>query len=268
MPFAEVNGQRIAYDDTGSGGPAVIFSHGLLMDRTMFAPQVEALRGDFRCITWDARGHGETGPAAEVFTYWDSADDLLALADHLGVGEAFLVGMSQGGFVSLRCALRRPAFVRGLGLLDTQAGVEDPAMVPQYRSMGEVWSENGLTDELAELIAAMIMSPGYGGNAEWIAKWKALPVENLTVPTEALFNRDDIHDRLGEIRCPALVVHGEVDASIPVELALRLADGLPGCEGVVIVPGAGHAANLSHPEPVNAALSEFLLRHSQAAARS
>lgn len=266
MPSAQVNGRSIAYEDSGGDGPAVIFSHGLLMDGEMFAPQVEALRDDYRCITWDARGHGKTGPADGPFSYWDSADDLLALADHLGVSSAFLVGMSQGGFANLRAALRRPGFVRGLVLIDTQAGVEDPDMVPQYQAMGEVWAEHGLSDELAEMIAAIIMSPGYPGNADWIAKWKALPLEGIGYPLTPLLGREDIHDRLGEITCPAIVFHGEVDAAIPLEPAQRLSDGLPGSEGVVVVPGAGHASNLSHPEPVNARLADFLARHSAAQA--
>src|SRR5581483_9279592 len=85
MAIATVNGRRVAYEDTGGGGPAVIFSHGLLMDREMFAPQLDALRGEFRCIAWDARGHGESDEATEPFTYWDSAGDMFALAEHLGV---------------------------------------------------------------------------------------------------------------------------------------------------------------------------------------
>jgi pimeloyl-ACP methyl ester carboxylesterase len=267
MSIAEVNGRRVAYEDTGGGGPVVVFSHGLLMDREMFLPQVEALRGEFRCITWDQRGHGESDAATEPFTYWDSAEDLFALAEHLGVDRAFLVGMSQGGFVSLRAALRRPEFVRGLGLIDTQAGVEDPDMAEQDAAMGHVWKTHGLNDDLAEIIAAIIMSPGYPGNAEWIAKWKRMPTEHVDMPLTPLLNREDIHDRLGEITAPAMVFHGEVDAAIPVELAQRLSDGLPNCEGLVLVPGAGHAANLSHPEPVNAALGDFLRRHSEVAAR-
>lgn len=86
----------------------MILSHGLLMDRTMFAPQVAALAGRYRCVVWDQRGHGDTGPAATPFSYWDSADDLRALAAHLGIDRAFPVGMSQGGYLSLRCALRHP----------------------------------------------------------------------------------------------------------------------------------------------------------------
>ncbi|HXA28525.1 MAG TPA: alpha/beta hydrolase [Candidatus Angelobacter sp.] len=268
MSIASVNGRRVAYEDTGGDGPAVIFSHGLLMDREMFAPQVEALRGGFRCIAWDARGHGESDEATEPFTYWDSADDMLALAAHLGVERAFLVGMSQGGFLSLRAALRRPDFVLGLALLDTQAGVEDPDLVPNNEAMAHIWKTHGLNDDLAQLVAAMIMSPGYAGNDHWIAKWKQRPTEHVDMPLTALHGREDLHDRLGEITAPAIVIHGSVDAAIPVELAQRLADGLPNCERLVLVEGGGHAANLSHPEPVNAALGDFLRRHSASGAPS
>ena len=53
MPYANVNGQRLYYEDTGGTGPAIIFSHGLLLDGTMCAPQVAALRDKYRCIVWD-----------------------------------------------------------------------------------------------------------------------------------------------------------------------------------------------------------------------
>ena len=95
MPFADVNGQHVYFEDSGGGGAAVIFSHGFLMDHEMFADQVAALSGEFRCITWDERGFGQTAATAP-FTYWDSADDALALLTHLGVEQAFFVGMSQG----------------------------------------------------------------------------------------------------------------------------------------------------------------------------
>src|ERR1700722_9085146 len=99
MPFAAVNGQRAYFEDSGGHGAPVIFSHGFLMDHEMFNPQVAALAGEFRCITWDERGFGQT-EASGPFTYWDSADDALALLTYLGVERAFLVGMSQGGFLS------------------------------------------------------------------------------------------------------------------------------------------------------------------------
>jgi pimeloyl-ACP methyl ester carboxylesterase len=72
------------------------FSHGILMDREMFAPQVEAFRSRYRCVAWDERGHGRTASERlEPFSYYDSADDLAALLRHLAIDKAVLVGMSQ-----------------------------------------------------------------------------------------------------------------------------------------------------------------------------
>jgi pimeloyl-ACP methyl ester carboxylesterase len=129
MPFAQVNGQNIYYEDTGGRGPAIVFSHGLLMDHTMFEPQIQALQGQYRCISWDERGHGQTADPehCEAFSYYDSADDLAALLKYLGVEKAVLVGMSQGGYLSLRCALIHPDVVGALVLIDTQAMLEDPS---------------------------------------------------------------------------------------------------------------------------------------------
>ena len=91
MPIAKINGQSIAYDDTGGDGPALIFSHGFLMDRTMFEAQLDSFRGNYRCVVWDERGFGDT-PVAGPFSYWDSADDAVALMDHLGIDRAVLLG--------------------------------------------------------------------------------------------------------------------------------------------------------------------------------
>src|SRR5690348_2127661 len=107
-------------------GPAVVLSHGLLLDQSMFDAQVAALAPEYRVITWDQRGHGGT-PAPGPFSYWDSARDVLALLDHLGIGRAVLGGMSQGGLLSLRAAMLAPERVRGLILIDSEAGTGEEA---------------------------------------------------------------------------------------------------------------------------------------------
>ena len=84
----------------------------------MFDSQVAALSDKFRVITWDERGFGDTEYDGKPFTYWDSANDCLALMTHLGVETAVLGGMSQGGFLSLRAALTAPERVRALVLID------------------------------------------------------------------------------------------------------------------------------------------------------
>ena len=260
MAFADVNGQHIYFEDSGGDGPAVIFSHGFLMDHEMFAPQVAALSGELRCITWDERGFGQTD-ANETFSFWDSADDALALLSHLDIERAFFVGMSQGGFLSMRAALRAPERVIGLGLIDTQAGVEADEARPLYEAMNDDWVANGPSDALAGTVASLIMSPGYDHSA-WIAKWQARPKEALLRPFRTLMDRDDLTDRLGEITAPAIVFHGEADASIPMADAELLSKNLPNCDSLVRIPGAGHASNLSHPDEVNGPLLEFVRRHS------
>ena len=97
MPIAKINGQSIAYDDTGGDGPALIFSHGFLMDRTMFEAQLDSFRGNYRCVVWDERGFGDT-PVAGPFSYWDSADDAVALMDHLGIDYARTEGIRPDAF--------------------------------------------------------------------------------------------------------------------------------------------------------------------------
>jgi pimeloyl-ACP methyl ester carboxylesterase len=257
MPFAEVNGQRIRYEDSGGDGPPVIFSHGFLMDREMFAPQAEALSPEFRVITWDERGFGETEFDGQPFTYWDSAQDCLGLLDQLGIEEAIFAGMSQGGFLSMRAALLAPERVRALVLIDTQSGTEDPERLPAYRQMQETWLEHGPVDELTQTIANLIIGDPVL-NEVWIAKWRTLPREAMAEPCNCLFDREDITDRLGEISCPAIVFHGTEDQSIELALGEQLSQNLSGSVGVVQIEGAAHAGNLSHPEQVNGPLLAFL----------
>jgi pimeloyl-ACP methyl ester carboxylesterase len=144
MAYAAVNGQRLFFEDSGGERLAVAFSHGFLIDHSMFGAQVEMRRARYRCVAWDERGHGQTGDATEPFTYWDSADDLAGLLASLGVERAVLAGMSQGGYLSLRAALAHPDLVRGLILIDTQAGVENPELMPYYRSLLERWLTQGM----------------------------------------------------------------------------------------------------------------------------
>jgi pimeloyl-ACP methyl ester carboxylesterase len=257
MPFAEVNGQRIRFDDSGGDGLPIVLAHGFLMDREMFAPQVEALSPEFRVITWDERGFGETEFDGRPFTYWDSASDCLGLLDHLGIDRAVLGGMSQGGFLSLRAALTAPERVRALVLIDTQAGPEDPERLPAYRQMQQTWLQVGPVDELAETIAGLIIGDPKL-SAAWIEKWRKLPRDSMGPPGDCLFDREDISDRLGEIDCPAIVFHGTADLSIDMALAEQLCRGLSGCADVVRIEGAPHASNLTHAGQVNEPLLTFL----------
>lgn len=257
MAHFDHDGIRIHYEDTGGDGLPILWSHGFLMDHTMFDPQVAGLDG-YRHIRWDERGFGGTD-AAGPFSYWDSAEDAIALLDHLDIDQAVLAGMSQGGFLSLRAALAHPGRVRALILIDTQSGTEDPENVESYRGMieavstGDEETRSGVFDIVGGLI---IDDPDL--QPEWKAKWMAEDPARIVDPGGALLDRDDITERLGEIACPVLIVHGTADTAIPIEKAELLRAELPDCRDLVPIEGAAHAPNLTHPAEVNRHIERFL----------
>ena len=254
MAFAKLNGTNVFYEDNGGAGPALVLSHGFLMDHSMFDHQVAALRDKYRVVTWDERGFGQT-PATGPFDYWDSANDVLALMDHLGIGGAYIGGMSQGGFISLRVALLSPARVQGLILIDTQAGTEDPSTVDGYNQLRDVFVAHG-PGPVQDTIASLILGPGQW--PEWYAKWEKLDRQGFSHAFDCLMHRDDVTGDLSSITARALIVHGDADVAIPLAKAEALRDGLGGKVTMCVVPGAPHAANMTHPDIVNQAISDFL----------
>lgn len=249
-------GVTLSYTDSGGPGPVLIFSHGFLLDGRMFEDQVSALASGYRCITWDARGHGETTYDGAPFTYWDSAADLLGLMDRLSIDRAVLVGMSQGGFASLRAALTAPSRVRALVLIDSQAGLEDPAAKPLYEALASDWVTNGANPDVLPTVAGLVLGPK--GQDRWIESWLARPNVEVEQPFRTLMDRDDVSSRLGEITAPVLVLHGSEDQSISLDKAEAMAAGLPGATGVTVIEGGAHASNVTHPDEVNAAITKFL----------
>jgi pimeloyl-ACP methyl ester carboxylesterase len=177
MPFFELkDGFKVAYEEHGpkdgsSGrdatfdrshrkvslpGPAVIFLHSFLMNRAMFSPQVDKLKSTYRCILVDERGHGETraGPnEAKSFTFWDTANDVLALSHGLGLKLISIVGISQGGFVAMRCAMLEPDFVKSIAVMGTSADAESEENKVAFGGIWKAWDENvgGLETSLRDL---------------------------------------------------------------------------------------------------------------------
>ncbi|MCS6901064.1 MAG: alpha/beta fold hydrolase, partial [Myxococcales bacterium] len=111
MPMISVNDTLLYYEDTGPGstGQTVAFSHGLLWNTELFAPQIAALRGRYRCIAWDHRGQGRSASdhrhCISIELVWQ---DAVALLERLSPGPVHFCGLSMGGFVGMRIAARRP----------------------------------------------------------------------------------------------------------------------------------------------------------------
>lgn len=259
VPYVKTRHASIHFTDTGGDLPAILLAHGFFMDGEMFTPQVAEFADEYRIITFDARRHGHTTDDGSPFTYWDLAEDALAVLDQLGVESAVVGGMSQGGYIALRVALLAPARVRALLLLDTQSDASTPGQKTAYRELFSAWCSDAPLDPIAHGLAPQLIGGDRAQWAPWLAKWHAGDRYAIAPASECLIERDDVTARLPEITAPAMILRGVDDISAPAAKAEELQNGLPNAGQVVTVAGAGHAANWTHPEPVNAAIREFLV---------
>lgn len=265
MPIAQVNGQGLYFEDSGGAGPALLFLHGFLMDQAMFDPQVAALAPHYRCVRFDARAFGQTQWDGQPFTLYDTAADCVGLMDHLGIQQATIVGMSQGGYAALRIALRYPERVKALVLMSTRSAADEEEVKGQYDGMRDTWTSVGPVPPLVEGVMTLIIGPKAETAdlwAVWTPKWQARTGEQMFHAMNNLLYRDDLTDaQVGQITVPALVTHGDADIGVPIVLGEQLVQALPNCKGFVRIPGAAHAANLTHPQVINPPLLAFLQQY-------
>lgn len=255
----QVDDQRLRYEDTGGAGPAVIFSHSFGTEGSLFGPQLAEFSDRWRCVTWDQRAHGGSF-TDRSYSMWDSARDLLALLDHLGIEEAALVGTSQGGFVSLRTALIAPERVVSLAILGSSAAAEAPEQREAFLALGQAFSSeatNGPPEAVLDAIVATCFGDEFD-SARWREQLRAWPAEQVGFALNSLVQRDDIVERLGEIQAPVLVMHGSEDRSYPPSHGRQIADGVSNSAGFVLVDGGAHFLSATDPGPVNAALKQFV----------
>lgn len=263
MPYVRSGSATVHFVASNIAGPALVLTHGFLMDETMFEPMREPLAAaGINLVTVDARCHGRTQtPDGEPFTYWDLAADVLAVLDELGIDKAVIGGMSQGGYSALRLALAAPERVRGLALIDTEAAACTPAELAFYRTFFERWCG---TEPMAPLVAEL--APQLIGGTDprqwraWTGRWYASDRQAILPAAQALMERRSVLHRLSEITAPALIVRGSHDGTSTAQKSEAMAAGLSGADGVVTIPGAGHGAVWTHPEVVAPLLIQLVKR--------
>lgn len=265
MATIEVNGTTLYYEDTGPGttGETIAFSHGLLWSTALFAPQIAALRGRYRCLAWDHRGQGRSAadPLRETIGMELVWADAVALLEALGTGPVHLVGLSMGGFVAMRMAARRPDLVRSLALLETSADPEPPENVGRYRLLTRVVRLLGgrpVRGKVAPIMLGKTILADASRKAE-VARYVALMSGRRDVwrATNGVIDRAGVYAELSRITAPTLVVVGEEDVATTPAKAERLASAIQGAR-LVRIPRAGHSSTVEEPAAVTAALEEFL----------
>ncbi len=263
MDRARINGIDMAYRVSGKGEPVVLIG-GFGMTKEGWADQLVPLEERFQVITFDNRGAGESTVPVEPFTIDDMADDTVGLLDYLGIDAAYFFGVSMGGLIAQMLALDYPDRVRKAVLGCTSHGGRHavqpkPEVMEVLASVAAVGvsAEEAARRRLPILFSDRFLREEPGKVETFVERsirYQPTP-QGATGQMRALsfFN---VKRRLGEIRCPVLVMTGSEDRMMPPENAGLLVEGISGAE-LYIVKGAGHSFFLESPEVVIRVLIDF-----------
>jgi 3-oxoadipate enol-lactonase len=263
MPMVTVNGTRLYCEDTGAGSEAVVFSHGLLWSGRMFDGQVAALRDRYRCITYDHRGQGQSELAAAGYDMDTLAEDAAALIRQLGAAPCHFLGVSMGGFIALRLAVRHPELVRSLLLLSTTAEAENPANRAPYEQTAQAARAFGMQAVADKLMPVMfgkkfLTAPNQAAvREEWLQRLLEVNPEGLYRTTQAVINRPSFAEEAAGIRMHTIIMVGDQDIPTPVEKSRRLAELIASAQ-LKYFEGCGHTLTIEEPQEVSRAIAEFL----------
>jgi pimeloyl-ACP methyl ester carboxylesterase len=251
MTVAELNGIEIGYDITGSG-PPVLFTHGYQASRRMWSAQADALKDRYTAITWDLRGHGESGTPDDPLRYSHELmlGDMSALLDEAGAERAVLVGHSLGGYASLLFRLQQPERVRALVLFGSGPGYRDAQARQGWNDMAERFASSVEKRGLDVLAKA---SAEVSGAAHRSPDALAHAARGMLAQKDS-----SVMDTITEIDVPTLVLVGSEDKPF-IGSSEYMAKKIPGAE-LVVIEGAGHAASIEQPDAFNGALLGFLDR--------
>jgi pimeloyl-ACP methyl ester carboxylesterase len=243
------DGVSLYYEVHGSG-PVVLLTHGYSATSQMWSGQVETLARDHTLVAWDMRGHGQSDYPADPGAYSEAATvaDMAAILDEVGVEAAVIGGLSLGGYMSLAFHLALPERTRALLIIDTGPGYKND-------EAREGWNRNALAT------AERYEREGLGDLARGSVEMRTSrhrDATGLALAARGMLTQKTarVISGLPTIAVPALVVVGARDTPF-LAASDYMAARIPGAKKVVI-PDAGHAANIDQPDAFNAAIGGFL----------
>jgi len=235
VPTLDRDGVQIAYDVVP--GPdretPLLLTHGYGASRAMWRPNLAALAAARTVVTWDMRGHGQSDSPQDpqLYSHELTVGDMVAVLDACRIPVAAVGGLSLGGYMSLDFRRTHPGRVRCLLLFDTGPGFSKDESRQAWndyarRTADRLERGSGLAHAargmLTQQDASVIVS-----------------LRDVTVPTLVLVGADDANFLAAADYMATAIRHAEK----------------------VVVPGAGHAANIDQPGAFNAAVVDFLARH-------
>lgn len=257
MPYLDHAGARLFYTVDGpASAPAIVFSNSLGTDYTMWEPQAAALAGRFRVVRYDTRGHGRSTAPGDAFTAEQLGQDVIAILDALGIGQAVFCGLSMGGLTGMWLGIHAPERFSRIVLANTAAKIGN----------AEGWNsriDTVLRDGMGVMVAPSV--------ERWFTPWFAATADRALDGLRSVLAgldprgyaascaavRDaDFREAVSSIPVPVLVIAGCQDPSTTAQEGRALADAIPGARFVELP--AAHISSFEQPGRFTAALVDFV----------
>lgn len=266
MASVDVDGRHIFFDDSGGDLPVLVLLQGFMASRGIWKWQIEAFSPHFRVITMDNRDAGESKPETESYSMTDLAGDVASLLTALEIERASILGHSMGGYVALQFASQYPERLEKLVLVGTSALAGGALGRPAPTYDRSRFIEDPV--ERTRKRYGRLTAPGYfEAHPEQLealaetARGNGLTFEAMVRQSDSAFMTHDARAALPKITAPVLVVHGDLDRTIPISAGRRIAEAIPHAR-LVEYQGVGHLPHLERTEEFNRLVLEFLRENS------
>lgn len=255
-----IHGISIGYLLEGpKDAPVVMLSHSLGATREMWRPQIDALRARYRVVAFDTRGHGDSDAPPGPYSFDDLVDDAVGLLDALGISRAHFVGLSLGGMIGQRFALRHEGRLASLTLADTASEMPEAAR-PIWAQRIEATRKSGMNQHVEPAMERWFTAAFRQAHPEIVD-----PIRHMvrsTAPEGYIgcchaIKTLDFTAELGSLRLPTLVVVGAEDQGTPVASSELIQHQIDGAR-LVVIDGAAHLSNIEQAAAFNHALLDFL----------
>jgi 3-oxoadipate enol-lactonase len=267
VPIARGPGVATHWELSGpEGAPVHLLIRGLSRSSRYWLGLRPALEASRRVLVLDNRGVGRTEIARPFFSIAEMADDVARVMDAAGVERAHVFGLSLGGMIAMRFAIRHPGRLRSLVLGATTAGGRRRTPIAMGTLLAFLRTARMGTEEAMRFTAPLTLAPGYAAaHPELVDAWvdiaRSEPRRRLALVGQLLAAaRHDAAGELAAVRAPTLVVTGDADTLMPPANSRAIADGIPGA-ALTILPGRGHDFPTEAPEETARLLLDWAAKH-------
>lgn len=214
MPHAMINGARLFHDEAGAGEP-ILFHHGYMSSHDAWPDVASHLQDSYRCIWMDCRGAGDSDHAPDGYTIRQFADDVIAMADHLGLSDFTYCGHSMGGVIGMELALRYPDRLSRLILVapGPASGLEFDAAA--HERGRQLWKDQSREILLLERIALAAREIPIAIHQQALERALSVSEAHVEGGYQALV---DFRAELSRLTTPTLMVAGAADFLLEANL--------------------------------------------------